>query len=188
MRFGREEYGEAAGRGAVRLERLLPGPIERVWEYLTDGEKRATWLAGGEMELRVGGRVEHRFHHPELSHEKEPPQEYRRFDTVFVMHGTVTRCEPPRLLSYTWGGGDEVTEVTFELTPTDEGVRLVVTHRRLARPEDMAEVAAGWHAHLGLLADRLEGREPRGFWTAHMRAKAEYDARFASADGAPAGG
>ena len=23
--------------GTVRLERLLPGPVERVWAYLTDG-------------------------------------------------------------------------------------------------------------------------------------------------------
>ena len=41
----------------ARLERLLPGPIERVWAYVTESDKRATWLAGGEMELRVGGKV-----------------------------------------------------------------------------------------------------------------------------------
>jgi len=30
----------------------LPGPIERVWEYLTDPDKRARWFAGGPMEPR----------------------------------------------------------------------------------------------------------------------------------------
>ena len=30
----------------VRFERLLPGPIERVWDHLTDPELRRTWLAG----------------------------------------------------------------------------------------------------------------------------------------------
>ncbi|HUK06032.1 MAG TPA: SRPBCC domain-containing protein, partial [Burkholderiales bacterium] len=42
----------------IRFERLLPGPIERVWEYLTVSEKRAAWLAAGEFDLRVGGRIE----------------------------------------------------------------------------------------------------------------------------------
>ena len=37
-------YGERIDDTTVRFERLLPGPIERVWEYLTDGDKRATWL------------------------------------------------------------------------------------------------------------------------------------------------
>jgi len=30
----------------VRFERLLPGPIERVWDHLTDPHLRRTWLAG----------------------------------------------------------------------------------------------------------------------------------------------
>ena len=57
------EYGIVTEAGAVRFERLLPGPIERVWAYLTEPEKRGTWLAAGPMELRVGGRVELNFHH-----------------------------------------------------------------------------------------------------------------------------
>jgi hypothetical protein len=30
---------------AVRFERLLPGPIERVWDYLTKPDLQRTWLA-----------------------------------------------------------------------------------------------------------------------------------------------
>ena len=29
----------------VRFERLLPGPIERVWEYLTKPDLQRAWLA-----------------------------------------------------------------------------------------------------------------------------------------------
>ena len=36
------EYGIVTEAGAVRFERLLPGPIERVWAYLTDPDKRAS--------------------------------------------------------------------------------------------------------------------------------------------------
>jgi hypothetical protein len=30
---------------SVRIERLLPGPIERVWDYLTQPDLQRTWLA-----------------------------------------------------------------------------------------------------------------------------------------------
>ena len=50
----------------VRLERLLPGPVERVWAYLTESKKRATWLAAGEFDLRVGGSIELHFDNHKL--------------------------------------------------------------------------------------------------------------------------
>jgi hypothetical protein len=31
--------------GSVRFERLLPGPIEHVWDYLTKPDLQRTWLA-----------------------------------------------------------------------------------------------------------------------------------------------
>ena len=31
----------------LTVERTLPGPIERVWAYLTEPDKRARWLGGG---------------------------------------------------------------------------------------------------------------------------------------------
>ena len=42
-----DEPGKFTGPAEVRLVRILPGPIERVWEYLTDSEKRARWFGGG---------------------------------------------------------------------------------------------------------------------------------------------
>lgn len=187
MKTDNEALGTSAAPGEVRIERWLPGPVERIWAYLTDSEKRGTWLAPGEMELRVGGRVEHRFRHADLSHETQPPAKYGSYEAGHTMHGTVTRCEPPRLLSYTWGDGSEDSEVAFELFPVDGGeVKLVVTHRRLRSREGMANVAGGWHTHLGILLDRLEGRAPRGFWSTHARLEAEYARQLA--DATPAGG
>ena len=40
------DLATATATDTVRLERLLPGPIERVWAYLTEPDKRATWFAG----------------------------------------------------------------------------------------------------------------------------------------------
>ena len=104
--------GEIMDAHTVRFERVLPGPIERVWACLTEPEKRRIWLAGGTMELREGGRVELTFLHAELSpHAEAVPEEYKRFEHGSSLSGRVTRCEPPRLLSFTWGrarpiGGD----------------------------------------------------------------------------------
>src|SRR5690606_39019955 len=39
--------GEVLDRQTVRFRRVLPGPIERVWAYLTEADKRAKWFAGG---------------------------------------------------------------------------------------------------------------------------------------------
>ena len=174
------EYGEVTAPATVRLERVLPGPIERIWAFLTEPVKRAKWLAGGPMELRVGGAVELRFHHADLSAEKVVPERYKeKMERGHTIRGRVTRCEPPRVLAYTWGEGPDSSEVTFELTPRGKDVLLVLTHSRLPDRKGMIGVAGGWHAHVGILEDVLDGREPRGFWSMHARVAAEYERRFA---------
>src|SRR3954453_11754948 len=100
------EYGVVVDGTALRFERLLPGPIERVWSYLTDSDLRGKWLASGPMELRVGGNVELRFRHGDLSSEKSAPEAFKKYDEGITQKGVVTRCEPPRVLAYTWGSED----------------------------------------------------------------------------------
>ena len=76
-----DDYGTVLESGAVRFERVLPGPIERVWDYLTDSDKRGRWLAGGPMELRPGGRAELRFRHADLTSVQEPtPDKYKAME------------------------------------------------------------------------------------------------------------
>lgn len=170
------DYGVVTEPGTVRFERLLPGPIERVWEYLTDSEKRGTWLATGQMELRVGGRVEHVFRNSDLTQPDDPPPpKYANLPDELTMHGQITACDPPRMLAYTWSETSGDSEVTYELTPRADQVLLVLTHRRLGSRDEMISVAGGWHTHLGILADRLAGREPGRFWATHMRLETEYD-------------
>lgn len=173
----RDGQGTVVEPGAVRIERLLPGPAERVWAYLTDSERRSQWLAAGAMEPHVGGRVEHLFRHRQLSDEPTP-ERYRGFEDSPAMSGEVTQWDPPRLLAYTWPGDGGMSEVTFELFEQGGEVLLVVTHQRLADTQTMVGVASGWDAHLGILADRLDGARPRGFWSAHARLEGVYRQRF----------
>ena len=170
------EYGVVTEPGTVRLERLLPGPLERVWSYLTELDKRAKWLAGGEMDLRRGGSVELRFRHADLSPVREPtPERFKAIEGGHVIHGLVTDCAPPTRLSITWpGGSGPESEVTFELAPRGERVLLMVTHRRLADRSAMLSVASGWHTHLAILTEHLSGREPPPFWSTHAGIEPKY--------------
>ncbi|MGH7865166.1 MAG: SRPBCC family protein [Candidatus Binataceae bacterium] len=175
-----DEYGVATELGAVRFERLLPGPIDRVWAYLTESEKRGKWLASGPMELRVGGRVELIFRHADLSPVPEPtPDRYKEHGAGHTSYGHITRCEPPRLLSFRWGeeSGDN-SEVTFELSARDRDVLMVLTHRRLADRAAKVSVAGGWHLHLGILVDHLNGRVPGPFWSTLALLDDEYERRL----------
>jgi uncharacterized protein YndB with AHSA1/START domain len=172
-----DDYGTVTEPGTVRIERLLPGPVERIWAWLTEPEKRAKWLAGGPMDLHVGGRAQLIFRHADLSAEKTPPERFRTMEAGHTLECRILACDPPRLLAYTWG--KDWGEVTFELTPRGTEVLLVVTHRRLDR-KGMASVAAGWHTHLGTLAARLDRRELGGFWSTYTRLEADYVRKLAA--------
>jgi uncharacterized protein YndB with AHSA1/START domain len=175
-----EKHGEIIDKGALRFERVLPGPIERVWAYLTESEKRRKWLAAGEMDLRVGGPVQLRFLHRELSPINEPtPDKYKQMENGKASSGEILRCEPPRVLSFAWHDeSDEPSEVTFELKPQNDKVLLILTHRKL---KDVTGIAAGWHTHLGILSDQFNGVTPRPFWSTHIKNEADYQSRFAKA-------
>src|ERR1044072_9569504 len=123
------DYATRIAPDAIRLERLLPGPIERVWAFLTESEQRKKWLASGDMDLRAGGKVELSFAHENISHEPTPAK-YRDMPTGFT--GRVIRCEPPRLLQFTWmENHGSNSEVTWELAERGPQVLFPITHRKL---------------------------------------------------------
>ena len=174
-----DQPGTFHGPAEVRLVRTLPGPIERIWQYLTDDEKRARWFAGGPMEPKKGGKMELFFLHKNLAPGETPPEKMKHVqDPGFKMPGTVLRWEPPRVLSYTF---DEDSDVTFELTPQGKDVLLVLTHR--ARGEDIPSIpgyAGGWHTHFAMLTAILEGTPPPAFWATHLQLKTEYEKAYAT--------
>lgn len=174
-------YGIYTEPGTIRFERLLPGPIERVWEYLTDAEKRGEWLAAGEMELHMGGKVELIFNHNNLTpHDDVPPEKYNDMGGESRLHGQITQLDPPRLLSYTWEESSAPgSEVTFELEEEGEHVRLTLTHRHLGENRDtLTSVGAGWHTHLDIMTDKLNGRKPKPFWDTHTKLEKEYEKKL----------
>ena len=157
----------------LKLQRLLPGPIERVWAYLTESELRRRWLAAGEMELRVGAPFELVWRNDELT---DPPGiRPSGFGEEERMRSRITELDPPRRLAFAWvGSGD----VTFELETMGSEVLLTVTHRRLPDRATMLMVGAGWHAHLDILEARATGRAPAAFWDSWSRLRGDYDRRL----------
>ena len=144
-------------RSTLIFVRHLPGPIERVWAYLTDPKFLVTWFSDGVVADRVGGEV--------------------RFEMGAT--GRITAYEPPRLLEYTWNeeeasvGPVADALVRWELSEESGGVRLSLTHSRLPENEVLAH-GAGWHAFLQRLAACIDGRKPEPVEELYARFKVKY--------------
>ena len=168
-----DPYGVLIEPATLQIQRLLPGPIERVWAYLTQSELRRQWLAAGDMEARADSPFELVWRNGELS---DPPgQRPEGFGEEHRMQGQITAFDPPRKLAISWGstGG-----VSFELAPQGQEVLLTVTHHRVLDPTTLLNVSAGWHAHLDVLAARLDGKTVSSFWDGWKRLKADYEQRL----------
>lgn len=174
------DYGELLDESTVKFERLLPGPIERVWAYLTESDKRARWLCGGDVETSNGGHVDMHFHNVSLSSDEDipRPEKYKEMPERVSFEGKVERCEPPHLLEHTWEFGNEKSLVCYELAEQDDKVKLVLTHRRLETKDTVLDVSGGWHTHLNLLVDVLEGRPARPFYKMQLQFESEYAKRL----------
>lgn len=133
---------ERDGRPALRFERVLAHPPERVWQALTDpGEQFAWHPTPARFELAVGGRVT-----------------YLEGGYVAGMAaGEVTACEPPRLLAYTWPTGEPTSNhLRWELAPHDDGCLLTLVQSFEERGRAV-DYSAGWHICLDAFAERLDG-------------------------------
>jgi uncharacterized protein YndB with AHSA1/START domain len=172
------DYGVITEAGAVRFERLLTAPIERVWDYLTQSELRRTWFAGGDMDLRPGGGLTLVFRNSELSQRgEEVPESFREYEGM-VTQGEIVLVDPPRRLVFLWSeAAGPPTEVSWELESRGEQTLFVLTHRRLPSREILVDLSGGWHLHIDILAALLAGRKPGPFWATNARYAAEYEAR-----------
>jgi uncharacterized protein YndB with AHSA1/START domain len=168
-----EKQGIMVAHDAIRFERRLNAPLEKVWSYVTESDKRGKWLATGKMELFEGGKVDLHFLHSQLSPlSGPPPEKYKDLACGHRIAGKVLAISPPYLLCFTWG--DE-SEVTIELEEDGNMVLLILTHRKLSdKKEARVGVSGGWHTHLDILVDCLEGKTSPNFWSTHTRMEKLY--------------
>lgn len=165
-----DSYGQLIEPTTLKIQRMLPGPIERVWSYLIDGELRRKWLASGDITPQAGSTVELVWRNDELT---DPPgNKPEGFGTEHRMTSTIIEANPPRRLVFTFGVNGEVA---FDLEPKGDKVLLTLVHRRLPDRATMLKVSAGWHAHIGLMVADISGTKKEPFWDTWLRLKDDYD-------------
>ncbi len=173
-------YGEVLEDGSMRFTRILPGPIERVWGWIAEADKRAQWLCGGGDITAAGETIAFAFLHRNLTpHDETLPDQYKEMENGVSFDVIVTACSPPDHATIEWPGARGVPSfVDFKLTAEGDKVKLVVTQRGDINAEEFVGACAGWHAHLGIMADKLAGETPKPFWSTHEALTADYKERF----------
>jgi uncharacterized protein YndB with AHSA1/START domain len=166
-------FGALTEPATLTIQRMLPGPVERIWAYLTDSDLRRQWLAAGRMEMKAGTPFELVWRNNELtdSPSRQPPG----FADEQRMQSRIVEVDPLRKLVFTWNNSGDVS---FELEQKDNEVLLTVIHRRLPDRPTLLKVSAGWHTHLDVLVARAAGKQPESFWDVWSRLQTEYDRRL----------
>ena len=156
-------FDRPAGRVRARFALTLDNHQDEVWRALTRPDWLVEWLAPGGIDLRPGGAVDLAFR-----------------DSGVVIASTVMAFEPQRLLEYSWSGpGEPQRPVRFELTPEGPATHLAVS-LSVPEVEDAARAAAGWAAHLDMLAAVLAGAPIRFPLPVFRAARELYQRRLAS--------
>lgn len=150
--INREQYVPGPASGAkiqkdgetwtLVLVRNLRHSPEKVWQALIDPSQLREWAPfDADANLGTAGRKVN------LTTVGAP--------TPYVSETTIARAEAPKLLEYSWGGGN----IRWELEPAGGGTRLTLWHNIDRRFISMG--AAGWHICLDVL-DHVLGGNPIG--------------------------
>lgn len=129
---------------AVEINRLLPAPINEVFDWWTQADKMSEWMsplgiAEATVDLRVGGAFR---------------IEMRSGDVAIDHTGEFLEIEIPRRLVFTWVSpftGSAPSLVTVELEPVgNDTTKLTLIHSRLPQA-----IAASHRDGWGTMLDRL---------------------------------
>jgi uncharacterized protein YndB with AHSA1/START domain len=134
----------------LEMERLIPAPPERVFEYWTEPELVAKWFGPGDfdvpssqLDLRPGGKWRTTIRSPE--------------GELRTVSGVYSAIEPPRRLVFTWAWDDDngvrghETQVTVTLEPTPGGTRLRLVQEDFQNREVRDRHNGGWTSSLNKL-------------------------------------
>lgn len=172
-----KDYATEIAPGTIRFERYMPGPIGRIWDYLTHPTIRGQWLAQGPMETRDDGRFELTFRVNSLTAHNETAPEGRS-DNAYVVSGRVKECKYPNMISWTWEPAGPDSVATFTLNPVHGQVHILLTHSGIKDREHQIAAAAAWHAHLVMLEAKSNNVIPPRYWDRVLRYEGEYAKQF----------
>ena len=119
------------GRTALRFERYLAHPVERVWRAISEPAELSRWMpAAAEWTPKLGEEFE-----------------------LGGQHGQITELDPPQVIAWTFA--DDLFR--FTLHAEREGCALVFTHV-FGNAKLAAQTAAGWDCYLDRLDAQLAGQ------------------------------
>ena len=167
------DFARFADTTTLVIQRWLPGPVDRIWSYLTDSALRSKWLAAGDMDLTPAAPFELVWRNDDLSKPGERPD---GFAEVQRMGSRIIAVDPMRMLSFAWGKGS----VTFLLEPKGDKVLLTLTHTGLDDHATRGQVAPGWHMHLDILRARIAQETPASFWSGWIALRELYADRLSA--------
>jgi len=160
----------------VEFKRLIPGPLELAWEFLTKREKLKTWFADLTLEPRLGGAVDVHFDPNTCG------------GCSAGVRGVVREFRPPHVVAFSWiqlkaqpdGSMQERDEgeVRFELAERGDKVLLTLLHSRLSTDQLIAH-SAGWHAYLQNLESLMSERGRIDFMAVAGRVRPGYEGQLA---------
>ncbi len=142
-------------QSTIRLEQIVPVPIEQVFAAWTNPEQMARWYAPtdefttpiAEVDLRVGGKYKVGMKHKDR-------------EQANIVSGQYCRVDPPRCLSFTWAweapqADSHETQVTLEFRPNADSTDLTLIHERFRDEEARKQHNEGWTGCLNRLATKL---------------------------------
>lgn len=147
------------GRPALRFERRLAHPVERVWRAVSEPPELSQWF---------------------VAPVPWKPESGETFE-AHGQRGEVLDLEAPSVLAWSWAG----ELFRFELSADGDGCLLVFTHV-FDDPPLGAQHAAGWDGYLDRLGAHLEGRHlsEEQAYAGIAERKARYAEQFAASGGA----
>lgn len=139
------EKGKVSALRCLTFTRLLPGPVEKVWDHLTETSLLPSWFGeDSHIEPHVGGTVRLMSGH---------------------IRGVVTQWQPPTKLTYTWNVFEPDAAVdavsaypesypSFELESRGDEVFLTFQHLPIM-DRMVPQSAMGWHTMIDILQAAL---------------------------------
>ena len=162
MTFAYTRYGSlkvVPGATSIRIARHFAHSVERVWDALVEPAPLSEWLAPGMIEHHEGGRARLDF-----------------IDSGTAIDSVVSEFDAPHAVAYSWSAaGEPVRPLRFETMPSGEGTLLILT-LEVPAGEDASRAAAGFEAHLEMLAAALEGVPIRFPFDMYKAVRASYQA------------
>ena len=149
-----DPFAQLVDPSTLVIKRWLPGPVERVWDYLADSDLRRKWLASGDMSQGAGTAFTLTWRNDDLSRPSDPRPE--NFPAEHSME----------------------SKVTFDLEPKGKKVLLTLTHTGITERSGKVGISAGWHTHLDILVADVSGDTASSFWSNWAKLKAEYETRI----------